>query len=232
MGKGFLSRRWRKDLRRRAGMLALKTFGPGLVALLGRTWKVEFLNEPLYHELRAGGGALVCMWHGRMLIGVPVFGRGGYRVLVSQSRDGDLSEELLDAFGYKVLRGSSSRGGARALRAMLEVLRAGELIVITPDGPRGPRHSMNPGLAWMARATGHPIVPLGMVADRAWHARSWDRFTVPKPRARVVIAFGEPIHVGRDVDDEQLRSLSEDLRERTMALEREAFARLGVEPDW
>jgi lysophospholipid acyltransferase (LPLAT)-like uncharacterized protein len=228
----MLSGPQRRNLQRRAGLLALKTFAPTLIRLCARTWRVVHLERSRLDAQLAQGGALICMWHGRMLLGVPLFRRDGFHVLVSKSGDGDLSEELLTAFGYGVLRGSTSRGGARALREMLALLRAGKAVVITPDGPRGPRHSMNPGLAWMARATGYPIFPLGLAADRAWRTRSWDRFTLPKPGARVAAAFGEPVHVERAASDDALRAITVEIGERTLELERAGFARLGVEPDW
>jgi len=228
----MLSAPRRRALQRRAGQAALKTFAPALIGVLARTWRVVQLERAELDAQLARGGALICMWHGRMLLGVPLFRRDGFHVLVSRSRDGDLSEELLTSFGYGVLRGSSSRGGARALREMLALLRTGKAVVITPDGPRGPRHSMNPGLAWMARATGYPIFPLGLVADRAWQTRSWDRFTLPKPGARVAVAFGAPMRVASDASDDALRAITVELGERTLELERAGFARLGVEPDW
>jgi lysophospholipid acyltransferase (LPLAT)-like uncharacterized protein len=139
---------------------------------------------------------------------------------------------MLHALGHRVVRGSSSRGGARALRALLEVLDARGVVVITPDGPRGPMHSVNPGLAWMAKATGRPILPLGSAVDRAWHLSSWDRFTIPKPGARVAYTFGEPIRVPREADEAQLQSVTALLRERTLEVECASFAHLGIEPDW
>jgi lysophospholipid acyltransferase (LPLAT)-like uncharacterized protein len=93
-------------------------------------------------------------------------------------------------------------------------------------------HSMNPGVAWMAKATGRPILPMGNCADRAWHLSSWDRFTIPKPRARVVFTYGAPIRVARDADEGELARVTELLRERMLAAERSGFERLGVQPDW
>jgi lysophospholipid acyltransferase (LPLAT)-like uncharacterized protein len=172
------------------------------------------------------------MWHGRMMLPLAHHARQGIQVLVSPSRDGDVSEEMLRRFGYAVVRGSSSRGGARALREMLAVLRAGASLVITPDGPRGPRHSMNLGVAWMGRATGFPIVPCGFAYDRAWLLDSWDRFTVPKWRARVAFVFGAPISVTRDGGDEELERATEAVRSAMLDAERRGFAALGREPDW
>ena len=226
-------RRRYKQVRREAGMVALKTFAPSVLRRLAASWRVEIQGEEHRTAIAERAGYIVWMWHGRMLIGLSLFSdRGGVRVLVSPSRDGDLAQELLLASGFKTLRGSSSRGGAQAVREMLGHLERGEGLVITPDGPRGPRHSTKPGLAWMARTTGFPILPLGMVADRAWHAASWDRFTVPKWGARVVARFGPSITVPPDADDAEMERITRELRARSIELEREAFAHLGVEPDW
>lgn len=231
-GKQGFRRRY-KQARRELGMLALKTFAPALLRALARSWRVEIQGEEHRHAIAGRAGYIVWMWHGRMLIGLSLFSdRGGVRVLVSPSRDGDLAQELLLASGFKTLRGSSSRGGANAVREMLGHLDRGEGLVITPDGPRGPRHSTKPGLAWMARTTGFPILPLGMVADRAWHAASWDLFTVPKPRARVVARFGPAVSVPPDADDEEVARITDTLRGSAIRLEREAFEHLRVAPDW
>ena len=130
-------------------------------------------------------GSLFALWHGRMLVGIPSQTQLRMSVLVSPSRDGSIMDPILNSFSYSDrFAGSTSRGGARALRELLNRLRAGGRIVITPDGPRGPMHSMNEGLAWMARATGFPVLPVGLACDRHWSMSSWDRFTIPKWRAK------------------------------------------------
>jgi lysophospholipid acyltransferase (LPLAT)-like uncharacterized protein len=220
-----------KRARRRLGGLFLRFGGRHVVAFLSRSWSADVEAEEIYERASAGRGCLVAMWHGRMILPVALFKERGIHVLVSPSEDGDLSERMLESFGYKVVRGSSSRGGAKALRAMLEILDAGGVIVITPDGPRGPLHSVNPGLAWMARATGRSIVPAGMAAGPAWRLRSWDRFTIPKWRARVALTFGEPIDVPRDAKEEDMELATQRIRERVLAAERRSYARLGLEPD-
>lgn len=171
----------------------------------------------------------MALWHGRMLIPLPHYGGRGYQVLVSRSGDGDISEHLLESFGYRVIRGSTSRGGARALREMLTALRNGDVLIITPDGPRGPRHSMNPGLAWMSRATGYGVVPCGFASDRAWCASSWDRLTIPKPWARVVFFYEEPVFVPREATEEEQQRATELICERMLSAERGAAAKLGQE---
>ena len=225
-------RRRYKAARRRVGGWLLRWFGRPLVGALARSWKVELAGREVFDNTIEHGACIACMWHGRMLLGMQRFGNGRYHVLVSPSRDGDLSQTILAAFGFPVIRGSSSRGGAKALRRMLDVLGSDGVVVITPDGPRGPRHSMNPGVAWMASEMGLPIVPVGMVADRAWHMNSWDRFTIPKVGARVVVSFGAPIIVARDASEEARARATELVRERVIAAESAGFERLGVARDW
>lgn len=220
-------------VRRNAAKAVLRWIGPGVLRLLSRTWKVEVHGEE--HVAAAGAegrGHFMSLWHGRMLVALPHHADRDYQVLVSPSDDGDISEHLLERFGYHVIRGSSSRTGARALREMLVCLRRGDVLVITPDGPRGPRHSMNLGLAWMSRATGHAVVPCGFVCEPAWRARSWDRFTLPRPRARVALVYEEPVRVSRDGGDEELARATALVRERMLRAEKRGFERLGVEADW
>jgi lysophospholipid acyltransferase (LPLAT)-like uncharacterized protein len=220
-----------KRIRRRVGGTLLRAFGPRALAWLSGTWQEELAGAEHLERALAGRGFLIAMWHGRMVVPIHYFRERGWHVLVSPSEDGDLSEGLLERFGYAVVRGSSSRGGARALRELRAILDAGGVVVITPDGPRGPMHSVNPGLAWIARATGRPILPLGNTPDRAWRLATWDRFTIPKPGARIAMTYGEPIVVPREIDEAGLERASELVRERLLAVERAGFARLGREPD-
>ncbi len=206
--------------------------GPTALRLLAWTWRVDVLGRHEYDEARARPGRLATLWHGRMLLPMVEFRASQAQVLVSPSDDGDLVSPMLRRFGYGAIRGSTNKNPARALREMLSELLRGGTIVITPDGPRGPRHSVNVGPAWMARATGFPIVPVGCACDRAWRLASWDRFTIPKPGARVVIAFSELLLVDPGEKDEALRDVAEEMGRRMMTAERQAFHRLGLEPDW
>ena len=226
-------KRWRKRWVRSFGRGTAGWLGRAALSLLARTWRIEFLGqENLDGPAKAGPGCFLSMWHGRMILALPTHAHRGWHVLVSPSGDGDVSEKLLEANGYHVIRGSSSRGGARALRKMLGVLDEGAVLFLTPDGPRGPMHSMNPGLAFMARATGRKVVPLGFALDRSWHADSWDHFTIPKPFARVCVVYGEPVSVSREADDEAQEQATKLVQSRTLAAEREGFEHIGCEVDW
>jgi lysophospholipid acyltransferase (LPLAT)-like uncharacterized protein len=225
--------RWRR-FRRRVGNWLLGLFAPALLRLLAVTWRVQRRGGPGWQLLTSNQPWLVAMWHGRMLVGLPMAMHRGRNigVLVSPSDDGNLATRALRLFGYVSIRGSLSRGGARALREMTDTLQAGHQLVVTPDGPRGPRHSMNVGLHWLARKTGAPILPVGFACDRAWRLRSWDRFTIPKPFARLVVNYGDPQPIAAAASDGDLEALAAKLRTRLIALEREAFAALGTAPDF
>lgn len=199
---------------------------------LSKSWDVELIDPEHRSAVQGLPGCLWTLWHGRMLLGLAEHEGVGYTVLVSPSKDGDLMDSLLPKFGLKVIRGSSSRTGARALREMLRSLRDGGTIVVTPDGPRGPRHSGSAGVIWLARATGFPILPCGFVAEPAWRLNSWDGFTIPKWRAKVKLVFGEPLYVPRDADDVALKQANAELLARMLGAEARGFEALGSTPDW
>jgi hypothetical protein len=220
---------------RRLARVPLRAASPSIMKLLARTWRYESLNvehrEAAQGHGKSGGGLILALWHGRMLASIPAYIGEDFTILVSGSEDGDLSEALLHGFGYETIRGSASRGGAQALRKMLTALERGSTVAITPDGPRGPRHSMNPGLAWMARATGFPVLPTGFVPSETWRLGTWDSFNVPKPRARIAVAYGEPVFVARDGGEAELDAATERIQSELLRVERLAFEHLGSEPD-
>lgn len=231
-GRNVPWRRRYRVLRRELGFKLLWLMAPPLLRALARSWRVERLGWEHLEQAWSTTGALVAMWHGRMLPALPLHRDMGARVLVSPSREGTLVQEMLVRFGYFVIRGSTSRGATRALREMREHLGKGQTVVITPDGPRGPAHLVNIGLAWLARETGLPIVTLGVAADSAWHLKSWDRFTIPRPRARVVVTYGKPLPVAPGADEGQLEAVTEEIRVRLLRDEARAFEYLGVDRDW
>ncbi len=218
--------------RRQLGGTLLRLAAPVLLRALAASWKVERLGWEHLEKAWSTTGVLVAMWHGRMLPALPLHKNMGAQVLVSPSDDGALVQTLLSRFGYFVIRGSTSRQAPRALREMREHLQSGQTVVITPDGPRGPEHVVNIGLAWLARATGLPILALGVAADRAWHLNSWDRFTIPKPRARVVLTYSEPLLVAPDASEEEMEAITEQVRVTLLRDEARGFEHLGADRDW
>lgn len=166
--------------------------------MLARTWRCEApVNHALADDVRAGRRAIViACWHEELL---PLLwhGRGiGMGVVVSGSRDGEYAAQLAESFGYRPLRGSSSRGGARVLREAVQALQSGVSVTFTPDGPRGPRRLFKPGAALAAQQASVPLLTIRATPERAWRLRSWDHFAIPKPLTRVQYFYGEPIEVG------------------------------------
>ena len=226
---------WRRGLRiarRETGGLAVRLALPTTLRTLAASWRMEREGVEHFEAAIAGEGFLAAMWHGRMLAPLPVHRGRGIGVLVSPSRDGALVELVLRRFGYRVIRGSSSKGAPRALREMREQLAGGGSVVITPDGPRGPRHSVNVGLAWLARETGLPILPVGVACESAWRLKSWDRFMIPKPRARVAVVYQELQRIAPTADDAELERVTARIRDLLFEAERQGFERLGSPPDW
>lgn len=147
-------------------------------------------------------GAIFVSWHGRSLLAArEMYGRG-YIALVSLSKDGDIQTLNFQHFGFKVVRGSTGRGGVRATREILDLLKAGGVLAFTPDGPRGPSQKVQPGVIYFAQKSGKPIIPIGISAAPSWTLSTWDRYQIPKPLARAAWIYGEPLWVGADESQE------------------------------
>jgi lysophospholipid acyltransferase (LPLAT)-like uncharacterized protein len=170
--------------------------GRGFLQLLGRSWRVRVVRGDRVRMLRENGSAFIfAIWHGHLLPGLWHHRREGVTVLISEHRDGEIVARAAESLGYGLIRGSTTRGGGRALISLVRELRAGHEIAITPDGPRGPARKFAPGALVAAQRSGAFILPVAVSASRSWRLRSWDRFMIPKPFARVTIAYGPPTKV-------------------------------------
>lgn len=177
--------------------------GAGVLWLLARSWRIEERNAEEYDAARRAGERVVyAFWHARQL--PLVYTHRGERavVLVSRSRDGELISRILAWFGMGTARGSSTRGGDAAIRELRAAAAAGASLAFTPDGPRGPAESAKPGFTLVAGQVGMRVVPTATAARDAWVLRSWDRFRVPKPFARVCVAHGAPMAIAPADDPE------------------------------
>jgi lysophospholipid acyltransferase (LPLAT)-like uncharacterized protein len=190
---------WRASRRKRAELALISGLGYPFLAALGSTYR--YVVDGLDH-LRAAealGQPIHAFWHGRILPGTFYFRRRGIVVITSENFDGEWIARIITRFGYGTARGSSSRG---AVKAMLQLLRdvKDRPVAFTLDGPRGPARVAQPGALWLSKATGNPIIPFHLEADRHWTMKSWDRSQIPKPFARVGLAFAPPLVVPRDTD--------------------------------
>ena len=199
----------------------LVTFAPPLgrflVRLLGRTF--TFNEAGLEHVQpiwEAKAPVIYACWHGRILLLPYLYGsRHRVHVMASRHRDGELVSRFVQGFGFRTVRGSTTRGGSAALRRLARRLRVGEEVAMIPDGPLGPRYVVQTGVIALGKISGAPIVPMSVSASRGWRLKSWDEFLVPAPFALVVVAFGEPISVPPDADravqEEQRKILEQSL---------------------
>ena len=176
-----------------AGVVHLLSWG---LRLLYCTLRSEHLQQ--HFEQRAWHGdtpVLLAVWHGRALYFLHRYQHQRLTTLVSHSKDGEFVSQVLQRFGVHVTRGSSSRGGAQGLMEIVRKVHSGYHAAFTPDGPRGPRYTVQPGIVAVAKTTGAAILPVTYSARWKKVFRSWDAFLMPLPFSRVVVVYGEPIYV-------------------------------------
>ena len=180
----------------RAKAALIAAFAYPVARILGGTltWKVQGADH--YDSLVRGNRApILALWHGRILPATIYWQKRGIVAMTSENFDGEWVARLMARFGFRAARGSTSRGGSRALVQLRRELAAGHTAAFTVDGPRGPARVAQPGAVWLAGATGHPVLPFHIEADRYWTLGSWDAAIIPRPFATVAIAIGEPMAV-------------------------------------
>ena len=204
-----------------------------LIRTTGR-WHTKGGDHPA-HYLTEGRPFIVAFWHQRLLM-MPYTWRsvGGdrpFNMLISSHRDGEIISRTIARFDIKTIAGSTGKGkgGAAALRQILKALRAGEVVGITPDGPRGPRMRASDGILQAARMAGVPVFPLTYSASRRRVFQSWDRFVLPLPFSRGVFHWGDPIFVDRNLDDEGMEAKRVELENALTKLTQETDRSLGLD---
>jgi lysophospholipid acyltransferase (LPLAT)-like uncharacterized protein len=206
---------------------AIALVAAGFIRLLRATVRLRHHGDESLREWeRKGSRFILAFWHRHLLL-MPYAYRGrGISVLVSRSRDGELIARTVGHFGIDASRGSSSRGGVIGMKSLLRKAGEGFDLAFTPDGPRGPRAEVQPGVVLAAALTGLPIVPVALAASRARLLRSWDRFVVPLPLSTVHFVYGEPMEVARREDPalaaRELKRRLDDAEARSEALARGA----------
>jgi lysophospholipid acyltransferase (LPLAT)-like uncharacterized protein len=183
--------------------------GPGaaffLIKFLQMTMKIEELNgEQIRDFWGRGENAIGAFWHGRLLMTPLVYGGRGLKILVSRHRDGELISRTVRHFGLETVRGSSTRGGIAGIKGLARALQGGYDVAIAPDGPRGPRCKVQPGVIQLARISGRPIFPFTFNASPRKVLPTWDHFIIPLPCSRGVFVWGEPIWVDHAEGEEAM----------------------------
>lgn len=219
--------------------LILAYFLAAYMAVIKRTTRWTIEGHAHIGPLRDGGdGLILAVWHGRFFISNSGWHRGDQpaSVLVSKSGDGAIITAAAKKLGLGVIRGSGKRegsdkdrGGREALRAMVKHIRANGCMVITPDGPRGPRMRVQPGVLSLAKMTGAPIVPYALSTRNRKLFKSWDRFMLPFPFGRGAIVWGEPVYVNRKADDAAMATAQALLETRMIDVSQRADTLTGKE---
>jgi lysophospholipid acyltransferase (LPLAT)-like uncharacterized protein len=219
---GPLSRRKRFE----AGVIA--AVGAPVLEALGGTYSWREHGVWYLDQVAAEGRQpIFAFWHGRILAATLYFRNREIVVITSKNFDGEWIARIIRRFGYDTARGSSSRGGAKALVQLRRDMREGRPAAFTVDGPRGPARLVQSGAVWLASVTGNPIVPFHIEASSFWTVRSWDRHQVPKPGSELAIAIGAPMSVPAAGTDDVIEAARRDLQDALTDLERRAVAMIG-----
>jgi lysophospholipid acyltransferase (LPLAT)-like uncharacterized protein len=170
--------------------------GRGFLNVLARTWRIRVINGEAVRNLRSSELPFIfALWHGHLLPLLWHHRDEGVMFLISEHRDGEMVARAAESLGYGLIRGSTTRGADRALISLVRELQAGREVAITPDGPKGPAGKFAPGALIAAQRSGSFILPVAASASRSWRLKSWDKFMIPKPFARVTVAYGPPTKI-------------------------------------
>ena len=197
-----------------------------LVRLIGITLRIKTVDEEKFEGIK--GGKILCGWHGRSSIAGAKYRDRGFWVIISLSKDGEIQNRIFQKLGFKTIRGSTGRGGERALVESIRALRDGATMAITPDGPRGPSGIAQPGVLAMARKSGCALVPVGITSKpRILLKNAWDRHIIPVPFGKSMMVFGDAYYVPKGATEEQVEDIRLKLQQDMHALQDEAERLLG-----
>ena len=197
---------WKDSPIKRAEIAAIAAIGVPAIAALGASlrWRVEGLENLRFDG--EGRRPIMAFLHGRVLTATYFFRNRGIVVMISENFDGEWIARIITSFGYGTSRGSTSRGGQRALLQLKREMADGRPAGFAVDGPRGPARKVQPGVVWLSKLTGNPVVPFHLEASKFWTLGSWDQTQIPKPFSTVALVVGEPIEVPEDADESMIES--------------------------
>ena len=218
---------WRASPTKRLQAKLIAALGYQAVNLLGSSlqWRTEGMAH-LDRIATDGRQPIMAFWHGRILPATYYFRRRGIVVITSENFDGEWIAGIIERFGYGTARGSTSRGARKALLQLTHDMAHGKPAGFTVDGPRGPARVAQPGAVWLAKATGNPVLPFHLEAQRHWTLKSWDRTQIPKPFSTVALVVGQPFDVPPDADEERIELARATLDQRLLGLELRALQML------
>ena len=185
-----------------------------VLSILGKTLRYEFVDKlSLDEALVKYPNAILSVWHESLTGGAYYLRNRGFVVLTSKSRDPEFAARCGVMLGYGIIRGSSSRRAATAMKELIEVASQGLPTLFTVDGPRGPRHIAKPGAVMLAMITGNPIIPGAIYPVSSWQTKSWDKHKIPKPFSRVILSYGEHIYISRDASPDEIKQKCQELEQ-------------------
>ena len=200
----------------------LVAFGHRLLQIWARTLRFQIEDRANVVDAPPNERYIGALWHNRLLLLPFVIKRylpeRRGAALISTSRDGAILADLVERFDFEVVRGSTSRKGASAIRQLAEVIAKGKDVVITPDGPRGPAYELGQGIVFLAQQSATEVVPINMEYSSCWRLKSWDRFILPRPFSTVRVIFGPPHRVAPTSTDEEFERERRRLQDAMMEL--------------
>jgi lysophospholipid acyltransferase (LPLAT)-like uncharacterized protein len=199
-----------------------------VVMLLMATYRVEYIGRESVERLKSNAESWIfATWHENVVVSQWAERNQGLVMMSSDSKDGEFSARVMARLGNLPIRGSSSRGGMKAARAVIQALKSGSSAGMTPDGPRGPARKVKPGMLFISAVSQCPILPYHVVSDRYWTLNSWDKQRIPKPFSRVVISIGEPLRIDRErfkQDEANLLAGVEEMMQKNVERAEEAIS--------
>lgn len=192
---------------------------PHVLRIVTRTLKLDIEGRDRYLAMRkAGKGCILAFWHESFFILPEIHRNEDVHVMVSRHADGEMIHRVLVRFGNSTVRGSSTAGGKEALAGLIARAKDGFCLAITPDGPKGPRRELKPGVLALSQRTGLPIVLMANAVAREWIVGSWDRFRIPKPWSAGRVVYSDPIEVARDLDADGFEAMRKRVEDELNAL--------------
>lgn len=184
-----------------------------LIGIIGKTLRFEVEGWENFEEIeRAGRIPIYTFWHNRIFTATYFFRDRGIVVMTSQSLDGEYIARFIQRFGYGASRGSSTRGGIKALGELIRLMRSGLPAAFTIDGPKGPKYVAKPGAGLLAKKSQNPIMPFSIETKEFWEVRTWDDLQIPKPFSRARVFISKPIYIPADADNNELENKHAELQ--------------------
>jgi len=218
-------------LRRRVTFALITPLAKLIIRGLWLTCRIEAIEGKQHMEefIAAKKPVIICYWH-RLQVFCSFYlfklAKRGMLIgfLISPSVDGEVPARIVTDWGAQVVRASTTRSGAKALRDIYQLIKQGVSPITSSDGPTGPIFEFKPGAVMLAQFSRRPMLPMSFAADRAWRLNTWDKFLLPKPFARIRIVIGKPYHVPANLDEQQLQAVQKEMTEIMKSLYRQAGA--------